>query len=298
MINDKHTKPAVQAKKEADSEYIDIETLASASDKKPQKAKKKFKLQVPVIISIAIVLATILGYFTFIAFFLREPEGGVFGRNFLWTNEVDGITYYYEFKDDGTVTIYSGSIEIETRYQKNKDSDGNHLAFNFTGGSAEAYYKSGLATYNITGSRILGNQKLVGSYEAEEEEEFTLTQTNKRPEPLDLPDEFTADEELTGSWVCEYYDFNYGTNVNNKITFNDDGSMKITVVYDGYSTTVTYNGIYTLEDDTVNFTFYVADNEDAQIPYAVKGDNLILNKNTVYTREGSDASQSTADQAQ
>ena len=266
-----------------ESEYdVEIENTATTDTKNADK--KKFSLQKTVIISIAIVLVAVLGFFSYIAFFLREPDGGIFGRNFLWTNEVDGDTYYYEFKDDGNLFINHGSIEIETKYQKEKTKDGNQLTVNYPGGSLNAEFTSGAATYTISGSRIFGNQKMEGIYGDDETTAFTLEQTSERPAPLDLPEEFNKDDALIGTWVAQ----NAYMNLEYKFMFNEDGSMKLqTILYD-YDTTITYNGVYTIEDGVVNFTYCDKENDTVPFEYEVDGDFLYI-LNGVFTREGSDA---------
>ena len=240
-----------------------------------QPKKKKGFLQIPVIISICIVVAALLGYFIFTAFFLKEPEGVT------WMTEMDGTPYYFEFKNDGVFSAYVGSVEINSTYQKAKTEDGNTLT---VGANVGYFYGNAPATYTITGSRILGNQKLSCSYG--EEYSFELSQGKREKAPLDLPKDFTPDKDLLGTWVFKYYGYDIF-----KVTFNDDGSMALEQVQDG----VKYNGIYTLEDSTVNFTYYVADNQVTQLDYKVDGDSLTF-MGYNFVREGSALAEATPDQ--
>ena len=67
--------------------------------------------------------------------------------------------------------------------------------------------------------------------------------------------------------------------------------MTLEQVQDG----VKYNGIYTIEDSTVNFTYYVADNQVTQLDYKVDGDSLTF-MGYNFVREGSALAEATPDQ--
>ena len=241
-----------------------------------QKKKKKGGLQVPVIISLCIVVAALLGYFVFTSFFLREPEGVT------WSNEIEGATYYYEFKNDGTFNAYVGSIEINNSYQKSKGEDGNTITVNTNIGN---FYGSSPATYSISGSRILGNQTMDCSYG--EGYDFTLNQASRQEVKLELPEDFTPDEALLGTWVFKYMGYDIY-----KVTFEDNGGMKLEFVQDG----ITYNGVYTIEDGTVNFTYCVTENVAVPIEYKVVDNDNLTFMGYNFVREGSEAAAATADQ--
>lgn len=250
---------------------LDINTITEEA----QPAKKKSFLQVPVIISLCIVLAAILGFLCYYAFFLKEPE------NVMWSNEVQDTTYYYEFKNDGSFKAYVGTIEVTNSYQKNKSEEGNTLTVGTTIGS---FYQSAPADYTISGSRLFGNQEMTCTYS--EDYEFTLKQAKRENGTLDLPDNFTPDENLVGSWVFKYMGYDIY-----KVTFNKDGSMVLEFVQDGLK----YNGIYTLEDGTVNFTYISNESVTVPVEYSVDGDELsFLGYN--FVREGSEAANATSDQ--
>ena len=110
----------------------------------------------------------------------------------------------------------------------------------------------------VSGSRILGNQVLNYSYG--EGNDFSLNQSSRKEVVLDLPKDFTPDENLLGTWVFQYFGYDIY-----KVTFNDNGSIKLQFLQDG----ITYNGTYTVEGDNINFTHYVADSVATQLPYTV-----------------------------
>ena len=250
------------------------ETEAVQEEAKP--AKKKTFLQVPVIIALCLIVATLLGYFVFVGFFLKEPEGVT------WSSEQDGATYYYEFKNDGTFQANIGSIEINSTYQKTKSADGNTITVGTNFGS---FYANAPATYTISGSRLFGGQTLNGSYG--EGYDFTLTQATKKIMMPDLPENFEANEDLVGTWIFKYMGYDIY-----KVTFGDKGSMILEFVQDG----IKYNGTYTFDDSTINFTYCVAENVAVPVDYAIVDKDNLTFMGYNFVREGSAAAEATPDQ--
>lgn len=252
------------------------EELTDTAATEEEQPKKKSGLQKPIIIACCIVLVAILGFLGYMAFFLKEPE------NVTWSNDVNDVTYYYEFKSDGTFTGYLGSIEMNGSFQKTNDENGKTITLDKSFGS---FYQGAPAAYSIKGSRLFGNQEMSCSYS--EEYEFTLKQSKRDKKMLDLPEDFTADEALVGSWIFKYMNYDIY-----KVTFNKDGSMVLEFLQDG----VKYNGIYTIDGSTINFTYYVTDSTVVPIDYAVDGDYLTF-MGYQFVREGSEAEKATSDQA-
>lgn len=262
----------------ADNTVSDVDiTETEKSEEEAKPAKKKPFLQPPIIIACCIVLAAILGFLVYIAFFLKEPE------NVTWSDEINGTKVYLEFKSDGTYTGYFGSVELIGSFQKTKDDEGkNSIAIDQNFGN---FIQGMPATYTITGSKILGNQKMTCSYG--EDREFTMTQAKRDKSPLELPEDFTPDDNLTGSWVVKYMNYDVI-----KATFNKDGSMVLEM---NQGATVKYNGIYTIDGSTINFTYYLTDSTVVPLNYMIDGDYMnFMGYN--FVRVGSDAEKSTADQ--
>ena len=264
---------AVEAVAKAESAPV-AETEAAQEEAKP--AKKKPFLQVPVIIALCLIVATLLGYFVFVGFFLKEPEGVT------WSSEQDGATYYYEFKNDGTFQANIGSIEINSTYQKTKSADGNTITVGTNFGS---FYANAPATYTISGSRLFGGQTLNGSYG--EGYDFTLTQATKKIMMPDLPENFEANEDLVGTWIFKYMGYDIY-----KVTFGNNGSMILEFVQDG----IKYNGTYTFDDTTINFTYCVSENVAVPVDYAIVDKDNLTFMGYNFVREGSAAAEATPDQ--
>ena len=277
-IAEEIAEPVEEPVEEAVDEPAPEAELAAVSEASAEPAaqpkKKRPFIQIPVIISLCIVLLAVIGYFVFTMFFLREPEGVI------WMTKYDDVPYYFEFRDDNVFKSYVGSVELTGTYEKVKKDDTSYLVVNADAGD---FMNGQSATYEITGSRVLCNQVLSCSYG--EGSTFSFNQVAKRDDPLALPEEFTADEALLGDWVFSFYGYEYCV-----VTFNDNGSMMINYPQNG----VTYNGTYSIEDGKVNFTYYVTDYLVEQIEYTINGDNLTFMQ-MQFVRKGSDAA--TPDQA-
>lgn len=237
---------AFEKEEESEADTDEEETVSTAK-------KKKFPLQVPVIIAACIVLGALLGYFLFVGFFLHDPSG-------LWkVSDEEGTTYYYEFKDDGTCIMTIGTIDNVGAYYKSKNETGDSIYINQYYGMLAGEY-----TYRITGSRLLGNQKMYLDYS---DYTYELDQVGSKENPLTKPVDFTPNEELLGDW--EYIIPEY--NVSYTFTFNKDGTM----VYN-QADTVIYNATYTVDDSNVHMTFFTSEEQTVDLPYKFDGETLEL----------------------
>lgn len=254
---------------------VSEEIPAEESEIEPKPEKKRFPLQKPVIIALCIVLVALLGYLVYTGFLLKEPEGVT------WATEINDVTYYIEFNSDGTYNGYFGSVEMTGNYTKEKgqqseaatsDEAVNSLALD---GEYTYFYPGIPFTYEITGSRLLGNQEIKFSYGSDFS--FSFYQSSRKKVDLELPKDFQPDDALVGTWVLNYADQEL-----TRITFNADGSAKIV------SPQVTINATYTLEPGKVNLTYQGSQSEVYPSEYEVNGDTLTF-MNAIYTREGSGA---------
>ena len=269
---------AVSAQDDDMTVYADefaAESFQQEVPAEPVKAKKKFPIQIPVIIAACIVLAAILGYLVFVFFFFREPETTT------WAAEIDGATYYYEFQDNGVFKGYVGSAELTSTYEKEKSEEGNTLTVASNYGNMYAGYP---CTYEVTGSKILNNMELNYSYG--EGFDFTLTQAKREPVKLEVSEDFEPEEDLVGSWIFSYMGYDVY-----KATFDEKGYMTLEFLQQG----IKYNGTYTLEDGKINFTYVVSENVTAPGEYSVEGDYLNY-MGYKFVREGSDAEVASDDQ--
>lgn len=281
-----------EAKTEIDTEDKNNDILRDIEDleEKPKKKKSTY-LQIPVIISICLVIASLLGYFTYKSVLIKEPEGVIWE----WVSDDDTV-WYYEFKEDNIVKIYSASYEITSDYIKDKDSGKtNKLSLPFpTQLQLGCFVLDEEIDYSVSGIRIAGDQRMTISYSISgEDHEYELSQVSERENVLDLPEDFSADEDLLGEWT------NYASSngVQYTLAFYDDGSCKLNTIYDfddGTHTEICRNNIYTVDSGELHITYMTDDTNVESYQYSVKDDILYLDGTPIYYR--TDSSPSTPDQ--
>ena len=184
--------------------------LIAENDSVTVKTKKKPLLQVPVIISLCLVVVSLLAFFAYKVFWIAEPEG------VLWEYESDeGVTWYFEFKDDNTFKAYVGSsYELTAGYLKDKDGSDSILTILPTEliSSSIGCFPFGIPIdYKISGSRLAGSQEMDISYTDEyyymtggdKDKTYTLKQAKEREEALEPDKDFVEDENLTGVWITK-----------------------------------------------------------------------------------------------
>ena len=269
---DEEKKPAEEAVVEPSADVIsdtsenetDPDQTPAISQDTENKPKRKFPLQVPVIIAACILLGALVGYFVFSAFFVHEPEG-------VWmltttvpleTGEEQEVTYYYEFANDESCVMTIGSIDNIGSYYKSVTEAGNSLYINQYYGVLAGEYQ-----YTITGSNLFKTQKMTLTME---DTTYELTQVGKKELHLKVADDFTPVPELIGSWEYPIPEYN----ISYIFTFNNDGTM----IYN-QADTVIYNATYTVDDENIHMSFCALDPDNPEVidlPYTVDGDSLNL----------------------
>ena len=220
--------------------------------------KKKFPLQLPIIIAACIVVVALLGYFA-VSLFTPTVEG-----TWLFESE-EGYSFYYDLDDtkDGKVCDMSiGTVHFPGTYETVVGEATNSISI-----SVYAGYIYGDYTYTLTGNKLAGNRVL--TLTAADGTTYTLTQT-KAPKDSDYitPDEnFKADEAIVGEWVYEYEE--YGASLNLKI--NADG----TLIYNqfGYQE---LHCTYTADGSTLALSFFETEVIAQEEEYYFDNDQLIF----------------------
>ena len=267
------------AEEETKKDDAEDESPAETSEEPAEQKKKKKApfIQIPVIISIGIVLVALIGYFVYSSFFMHKIEG------IIWSLEEGDMTYYLEFSEDGICKLTYGAVEETCHYENSNVSGENAvcLAYDFM------YLYAGYdVKYEITGSRILGNQEITFSY-GEDTLEFTMKEVKEKVKPLELPTDFNADEGLLGEWSNSHTD-----GIEEYLRFNEDGSMENGLIVgsaeDKSYHTLNYYGTYTVTDGTINFTYYIDHSDVVLIDYKLDGDHLTFN-NYEFVRVKNDA---------
>ncbi len=265
-------------------------SFAEEEDTTVEEAPKKKRplLQVPVIISICLVVFSLLAFFAYQLFWIAEPEG----VTWVWSSETDNVNWYYEFKDGKVFKAYVGSFEVTANYTKEKNDEVNKLMV-----SADVPYAQSLGciffsnelNYTVKGSRLFGSQEMTLVYpEDPEAQEFVLTQAKEREPALELPDDFTEDKELTGEWLNIYST----DDAKQTIIFNEDGSMSLSESYEfsnGNFTEIRRNCTYTVADNEINITWKAEEPVVHNSEYVIK-DGLLYLDGAAYYRAGSQPS--------
>ena len=219
-------------------------------DEEPANEKPKKKgpyIQVPVIISLCLVVVSLVAFFSYKYIFMAEPEGVIWG----WHSEDDGIDYYYEFKDDDAFKAYFGSFEVTASYAKFKDDPAEKMMVVSDPAMKMQYIGCFMLGeeihYSITGVRLGDGQEMEIKYPTDETaENILLKQSGKWECPIELPEDFSEDEALTGEWINVYS----SDNAKQTLEFNDDGSMTLAETYtftDGKYTEIRRYCSYTVE---------------------------------------------------
>lgn len=279
-VTDPVTETEVEGKPSMAERWIEEDT-----PEQPEKPKEKGPfIQVPVIISLCLVVVSLLAFFAYKIFWIAEPEG----VTWVWSSETDNVKWYFEFKDDNVFKAHIGSFEVTSNYVKDKSDDSvskmtvsADVPF-IRSQSLGCIFFGAEMKYNVTGSRIAGNQEMTITYTDDpEQQEFVLTQTNEKEEPLELPDDFTEDKDLTGEWINIYST----DDAKQTMTFNDDGSMVLSEVYtfsNGNLTEIRRNCTYTISDNEINITWRAEDTVVHSADYVIKDGMLTLDGATYY----------------
>lgn len=268
------------------AEVIGEEPAEEAKDETPAKKKKRRSyIQIPVLISLGIVVAALIGYFVYQAFFLHLPQG------IIWTEDRDGITYYYEFTDDNMFKIVYASYEEAVSYQEVTEGGEDVIRLHYPDGTVDL-------TCYMSGARIRKDQKITLTTD-KGNDVIDAVQTDCITPALELPAEVHTDSKLIGSW--EFVPYN---GLIYRMTFTEDGSMRFEIIteYDDYRYVQANNVTYTVSDGVVSYTFasLTEDEETGKqkvnydvisSEYLVEGEHMIFKNfsDMVFTRVKTDA---------
>lgn len=250
------------------------------------KDKKKFPLQVPIIIAAAIVVCVALAFLVLKCFFDTSIVGTWTFEDTATSDEASETSQddrtYYIFDKDGTVSLACGSIQYMGTYSVTTDDEGAK--------SVEMYiptaYLQATFDYSVSGNIFTG-RKLELSYE--DTESYKFTEVKRVMPELKAADDFKADDALVGDWnyYDGYYDYSY--------TFNSNGTVHI-----NQNDLLIIDGTYKISDNVVTITFYGGDEYTQDMEYSVDGDELIM-QGIQYFKVGSasaDEARTAADSSQ
>lgn len=250
------------------SERIEAEETVAA----PVAVKKKGLLQVPIIISIAILLVVVLGFLVYKCFFNTSIVGTWSVKNTATSDEAslaeDTLKSYYTFDKDGEASITIGSMSMVGTYSLAESEEDGSL-------TVEIYIPSvmqGSFQYTVSGNAFTGRTLILTDTYYGQSYEFEGTDL-VIPE-LKPADDFKTNDELVGTWT---YDDGY-----NKLSYDlrADGTATINQMDMLFA-----EGVYTYTDSQIIITYMAYEESEMVINYMFDNDALIID-GYMFVKEG------------
>ncbi|GEM_PF-4085869 len=204
-----------------------------------------------------------------------KPDSDVVGK---WKVDLDDVTYYYDFENEGKLTVYADSYTLEMKYeteQKDGSATVKILLPSAEFGSIGVLHPDLEGAFTVKeGTYDKGDRVAELKYPDEDEDTFTFTEVEK-PEPSQAKpaDDPKIDKALLDTWVN-----NYSTDdAQQKIVFSDDGTMQIVEHYtseEKVELTITRSCAYTASDGVCTMTYSMGEETSLPIDYKLEGDSL------------------------
>lgn len=230
--------------------------------------KKRF-IQLPIIISLILVVGVALGFLVFKCFFntsivgtwVIEDDTAQSGAT---EDEASAVKTYYIFEDDGVASIAFGTMKYVGTYS----ISGNEISMDISSAYLTASFE-----YNVTGNVFTG--RTLTFTDASYDTDYTFHSANRETPDLKVDDGFKSNDKLTGEWnyYDGYYDFSY--------TFNSNGTVSI-----DQNNVLFVDGVYSCTDNTITIRYYADSEQTMELEYTVDDDALVIN-GLQYLRVGS-----------
>lgn len=230
--------------------------------------KKRF-IQLPIIISLIIVVGVVLGFLVFKCFFntsivgtwVIEDDTAQSGAT---EDEASAVKTYYIFENDGVASIAFGTMKYVGTYS----ISGNEISMDISSAYLTASFE-----YTVTGNVFTG--RTLTFTDASYDTDYTFHSTNRETPDLKVDDDFKSNDKLTGEWnyYDGYYDFSY--------TFNSNGTVSI-----DQNNMLFVDGVYSCTDNTITIRYYADSEQTMELEYTVDDDALVIN-GLQYLRVGS-----------
>lgn len=245
---------------ETEAAAVDCNTNASVAVK-----KKKSFIQLPVIISLAILILVALGFLVFKVFFNTSVVG-------TWTVKItasadeattatadEAAKNYYTFEDDGTASIHLGSMRMMGTYSLNTSDEGTKTIDISIPSALEGSFE-----YTVTGNEIAGRTlTLKDTYYGQSID----LESAKLVIPELKPDAgFKPNDKLTGKWVYDdgYYKMSY--------ELREDGTATV-----NQSDILFADGVYNYNDNTITIKYFTNQESVMELNYELKDNSIIIN---------------------
>lgn len=249
-----------QGNLETESAAVDYNANASVAVK-----KKKSFIQLPVIISLAILILVALGFLVFKVFFNTSVVGTWTVKTTASADEATTATAdeaaknYYTFEDDGTASIHLGTMRMMGTYSLNTSDEGTKTIDISIPSALEGTFE-----YTVTGNELAGRTlTLKDTYYGQSID----LESSKLVIPDMKPDaDFKPNDKLTGKWVYDdgYYKMSY--------ELNDDGTATV-----NQSDILFADGVYNYTDNTITIKYYTNQESVMELNYELKDNSIIIN---------------------
>lgn len=249
-----------QGNLETEAAAVDYNANASVAVK-----KKKSFMQLPVIISLAILILVALGFLVFKVFFNTSVVGTWTVKTTASADEATTATAdeaaknYYTFEDDGTASIHLGTMRMMGTYSLNTSDEGTKTIDISIPSALEGTFE-----YTVTGNELAGRTlTLKDTYYGQSID----LESSKLVIPDMKPDaNFKPNDKLTGKWVYDdgYYKMSY--------ELNDDGTATV-----NQSDILFADGVYNYTDNTITIKYYTNQESVMELNYELKDNSIIIN---------------------
>lgn len=249
-----------QGNLETEAAAVDYNANASVAVK-----KKKSFMQLPVIISLAILILVALGFLVFKVFFNTSVVGTWTVKTTASADEATTATAdeaaknYYTFEDDGTASIHLGTMRMMGTYSLNTSDEGTKTIDISIPSALEGTFE-----YTVTGNELAGRTlTLKDTYYGQSID----LESSKLVIPDMKPDaDFKPNDKLTGKWVYDdgYYKMSY--------ELNDDGTATV-----NQSDILFADGVYNYTDNTITIKYYTNQESVMELNYELKDNSIIIN---------------------
>lgn len=240
--------------------------------------KKKGFIQLPIIISLAILVLVALGFLVFKIFFNTSVVG-------TWTVKVTATAdeattasdatakNYYTFEDDGTASINLGTMKMVGTYSLEEKDGTRNIYINIP----SAFM--GLYEYKVSGNEITGRTLTLTDNDYGQSYDLEST---KLVIPEIKPDaDFKPSENLTGKWTYDdgYYKMSY--------ELRQDGTATVS-----QSDILFANGVYNYTDNKITIKYFTNQEVTMELNYELKGDSIIIDGIQYLKETGSSSDES------
>ena len=246
-----------------------LETEAAAFDYNANASvavkKKKSFIQLPVIISLAILILVALGFLVFKVFFNTSVVGTWTVKTTASADEATTATAdeaaknYYTFEDDGTASIHLGTMRMMGTYSLNTSDEGTKTIDISIPSALEGTFE-----YTVTGNELAGRTlTLKDTYYGQSID----LESSKLVIPDMKPDaDFKPNNKLTGKWIYDdgYYKMSY--------ELNEDGTATV-----NQSDILFADGVYNYTDNTITIKYYTNQESVMELNYELKDNSIIIN---------------------